>query len=432
MENNTELDIVENWGDEENTLVNLEEADAGAGGGGDVEEGVFDINKSNTHYKIKECTQFEKMNLKLSLLKGIISMGFERPSSIQQRSIIPLTEGRDMIAQSQSGTGKTGSFTIGSLNKIDGSRNESQILVLAPTRELATQIYDVYSELSKYMKEIDITLVMGGMKSLSQYDEKIKSQVIVGTPGRVLDYMKKGLITNESIHSFILDEADEMLSQGFMDQIYSIFKFIPATAQVVLFSATIPGEVLTLTKKFMNNPLKLLLDKEELTLEGISQYYVRMNRDTDKFMTLCNLYKDIEVTQCIIYCNSVKKANWLSRTLEENDFRVSILVGELPQNDRKRILDEFKCGKTRILLTTNLLARGIDIQQVSLVINYDVPYRKETYIHRIGRSGRYGRKGTAINFVTNHDFERLEEIQRFYETQIKELPLDIGNLINRY
>ena len=433
MDRNKEISLVENWGSEENSVVNLGlsigEKDPEPVEEVEEESREFDINQSNSSYVVKECVEFDKMGLNINLLRGVYSIGFERPSSIQQRSIIPLMEGRDMIAQSQSGTGKTGSFTIGSLNSIDLSKNETQVLVLAPTRELATQIHGVYQDLSKYMEGIEISLVMGGMKNMTSYDGKLKSHVIVGTPGRVYDYLRRGIISNESIKLFILDEADEMLSQGFKEQIYTIFKFIPKTSQVVLFSATIPGEVLDLTKKFMNRPLKLLINKDELTLEGISQYYIGMNRDNDKFMVLCSLYRDIEVTQCIIYCNSVKKAHWLARSLEENDFTVSVLVGEMAQNDRKRILDSFKTGESRILLTTNLLARGIDIQQVSLVINYDIPFRKETYIHRIGRSGRFGRKGTAINFVTKYDAERLREIEEYYATEIRELPENIGELI---
>jgi superfamily II DNA/RNA helicase len=439
MDKENTISLVENWGSEENSVVNMEisvptepepEAVEVETESSKVDKTKkFDINKSNSSYIIKECTEFDKMGLNDNLLRGIYGVGFERPSSIQQRSIVPLMDGRDMIAQSQSGTGKTGSFTIGSLNSIDLSRHETQVLVLAPTRELASQIHGVYNDLSKYMKGIDISLVMGGMKNLSSYDAKLRSHVIVGTPGRVFDYLRRGIISNESIKLFILDEADEMLSQGFKEQIYTIFKFVPSSSQVVLFSATIPEEVLDLTKRFMNNPLKLLVKREELTLEGISQYYIGMNRDNDKFMVLCSLYRDIEVTQCIIYCNSVKKAHWLSKSLEENDFTVSMLVGEMAQSERKRILDSFKSGETRVLLTTNLLARGIDIQQVSLVINYDIPFRKETYIHRIGRSGRFGRKGTAINFVTKYDVERLREIEEFYATEIEELPENIGELI---
>lgn len=431
------LNLSENWSisnKEDVDLTSLVEtteestvAEAGEDIPVDVKSGKSSINATNSSYVVSEVKNFDKMGLNINLLKGIFSVGFENPSIIQQKAIIPLSEGRDIIAQSQSGTGKTGAFSIGSLNRVDPTLKQPQILVLAPTRELAKQIYDVFSSLSNYMS-VDIELCMGGMRNI--YDGSIKSQIIVGTPGRVFDYLRRGIINNEYFKLFIMDEADEMLSQGFKEQIYDIFKFIPKTTQIGLFSATIPPEVLDITKRFMDRPLRILLNKEELTLEGIRQFYYGVNKEDDKFLVLCNLYNDIEVTQCIIYTNSVKKTYRLARALEDNDFTVSVIAGDMTQVERTRILDSFKSGETRILLTTNLLSRGIDIQQVSLVINYDIPFKKQTYIHRIGRSGRFGRKGTAINFVTYHDAERLREIEEYYSTEIQELPANIAEIIN--
>jgi translation initiation factor 4A len=252
-------------------------------------------------------------------------------------------------------------------------------------------------------------------------------QVVVGTPGRVLDMMNKGMLKLNYLKIFVLDEADEMLSRGFLDSIKQVISFIPETCQIALFSATMPSDIIGLTTKFMNNPAKILVKKEELTLEGIRQYYIPMKREW-KIEILLNLYKMMEITQAIIYCNSKKTVDFVSEELTKKGFVVSSMHSELPQQERDKVMREFRLGASRVLVTTDLLARGIDVYQVSLVINYDIPKQKETYIHRIGRSGRFGRKGTAINFVTPEDKDELEVIQKFYNTTIEELPSDLSSI----
>ena len=369
-------------------------------------------------------SSFDDMGLKESLLKGIYCFGFEKPSYIQQRAIVPLTEGNDLIAQSQSGTGKTGTFLIGSLQKIDLENKSTQVLVLSPTRELSQQIFNVAQALSVNM-DLSSHLLIGG-QNMNRDFEKLESrpQLVVGTPGRVYDMLKRYALKSNFIKLIILDEADEMLSRGFKDQIYEIFQFLSKDTQVCLFSATMPIEALELTKKFMTNPTQILLKNDELTLEGIKQYYVAIDNENWKFDVLCDIYGSITVSQAIIYCNSKKKADWLREKLHSQDFTAECIHGNMPQKDREIILKGFRSGENRILLATDIIARGIDIQQVSLVINYDIPRYRETYIHRIGRSGRFGRKGMAINFITPDDIRSIKDIESFYCTCIEELPKD--------
>jgi translation initiation factor 4A len=252
--------------------------------------------------------------------------------------------------------------------------------------------------------------------------------VIVATPGRVIDLIKKEYIKLESLSVFILDEADEMLSRGFKSQIQEIFKFLPPDVQVGLFSATMPKEILEITKDFMRDPARILVKKENLTLEGIRQYYVAIPEEKYKFNVLSDIYKNLEIQQALIYCNSRKRVEFLANDMKKNDFTVSAIHGEMKQEERSQIMKEFRTGSSRVLITTDLLARGIDVQQVSLVINYELPINKESYLHRIGRSGRFGRKGTAINFVTPRDAPLLKEIQEYYQTEISVLPQDLSQI----
>ena len=376
-----------------------------------------------------QASSFDQMGLSEDLLKGIYCYGFEKPSYIQQRAVIPLYKGKDIIAQSQSGTGKTGAFLIGSINKLDLNLKKTQILVLSPTRELSSQIFQVLNALTIKM-DVSKHLLIGG-KNLSQDFSSLDkgSQVVVGTPGRVFDMLKRYVLRTDNIHLVVLDEADEMLSRGFKDQIYEIFQYIPKTSQVALFSATMPLEALDLTKRFMNNPFEILVKNDDLTLEGIKQYYVAVDTENWKFDTLCDLYSSISVAQAIIYCNSKRKADWIKDRLIANGFTVECIHGDMRQKERDDILQGFRNGSHRILLATDIIARGIDVQQVSLVINYDMPKYREVYIHRIGRSGRFGRKGVSVNFVTREDYKVLKDIEGFYHTHIEELPSNIDELI---
>ena len=254
--------------------------------------------------------------------------------------------------------------------------------------------------------------------------------VVVGTPGRVYDMVQRGALRLHKLKQFVLDEADQMLDRGFKDQIYEIFACgLPKDTQVALFSATMPADALELTSKFMRDPVTILVKKEELTLDGIKQFYVAVEKEDWKLDTLCDLYETLTITQAIIYCNTRRKVDWLTENMKKRDFTVSATHGEMEMRERELIMKEFRSGATRVLITTDLLARGIDVQQVSLVINYDLPTNRENYIHRIGRSGRFGRKGVAINFITVADAKYMQDIEAFYSTQIDEMPMNVADLI---
>ena len=373
---------------------------------------------------------FDELNLNENLLRGIYSYGFEKPSMIQHKAVPVLTSGKDVIAQAQSGTGKTGAFSIGSLNRVDETLKESQILILSPTRELAEQTFTVIKELSAYTN-ISIVKVVGGTRVQDCIQELRRNpQVIVGTPGRVLDMLQKKHLYTNQMKTIIIDEADEMLSQGFQEMIHSIFQFIPKESQVGLFSATFPQELMELTTQFMNQPEEILVKREQLTLDGISQFYINVQHNHWKYDVLTDIYNTIQIAQCIIYINSKNRLNEIYNQLNRENFPVGMIHGNLMTREREEIMNQFRQGEIRILLSTDLLSRGIDIQQLSLVINYDLPIQKETYIHRIGRSGRYGRKGVAINFVTERDMSDLEELQSFYNTKIEVMPENIADIIS--
>lgn len=383
----------------------------------------------STDDTIKVYKAFEDMGLNEEILNGIYTNGFEKPSAIQMKAIVPFFSGRDLIAQSQSGTGKTATFVIGMLQQLDMSDKRLQSIILAPTRELAKQITSVTEALSKYTG-FTIKTVIGGMRrSKYSYDYDDEYQIMVGTPGRISDMIQKKLVDTRHLRVLVMDEADEMLSQGFRDQMVKILNGIPKETQIGLFSATIPEDMMKITKKFMNNPIEILVKTSDVTLDGIKQYYVVIESEDDKFDCLCELYSTIRITQSIIYVNHKSTVNWLCKNLQERDFTVSSISGGMSTDERNEIMRSFRSGETRILISTDLLSRGIDVQQVSLVLNYDIPFDKETYVHRIGRSGRYGRKGVAINFVSQKDYKKFKAIVDHYETTIDELPSDIGSLI---
>ncbi|XP_028314939.1 eukaryotic initiation factor 4A-I-like [Gouania willdenowi] len=373
---------------------------------------------------------FDEMNLHEDLLRGIYAYGFEKPSAIQQRAILPSIKGYDVIAQAQSGTGKTATFAISILQQINVDLKATQALILAPTRELALQIQKVVLAMGDYMG-VSCYSCIGGT---SIHNEVLKlqaktPQIVVGTPGRVFDMLTRKKISSQNIKMLVMDEADEMLSVGFKDQIYDIFQKLPSSTQVVLLSATMPADVLEVTKKFMRDPVRILVKKEEMTLEGIRQFYINVEKEEWKLDTLCDLYEALTVTQAVIFINTKRKVDWLTEKMHARDFTVSALHGDMAQKERDLIMREFRSGSSRILITSDLLARGIDVQQVSLVINYDLPTNRESYIHRIGRGGRFGRKGVAINLVTKDDQHILKNIETFYNTVVEEMPMNVCDLI---
>jgi len=386
-------------------------------------EGLIETN----YHKV--VSSFDDMDLKEELLRGIYAYGFEKPSAIQQRAIMPCIEGHDVIAQAQSGTGKTATFSISILQRIDTRSSSTQALILAPTRELAQQIQKVVLALGDYMNVSCHSCIGGTLLREDMRRIQAGVSIIVGTPGRVYDMINRRVIDVNSIKMFVLDESDEMLSRGFKDQICDIFRHLESSVQVVLLSATMPEEVLEVTKKFMRNPKTILVKKEELTLEGIKQFYVNVTREEWKLDTLCDLYETLTITQAVIFCNTRRKVDWLTDKMHAKDFTVSAMHGDMEQKERDVIMREFRSGSSRVLITTDLLARGIDVQQVSLVINFDLPTNRENYIHRIGRGGRFGRKGVAINFVTEEDSRSLMDIQEHYRTSIEQMPMNVADLI---
>lgn len=372
---------------------------------------------------------FDDMGLSEEILRGIYSYGFEKPSEIQSRAIVPMKDGNDIIAQAQSGTGKTGTFTIGALQRINRDLKECQAIIVAPTRELATQIGRVVENIGKYTGVQPVVCIGGSDKEKSRQELKDNASIVIGTPGRLGDMIKRGYVNTHHIKTFILDEADEMLSASFISQIKNIIYYLPEDTQICLFSATMPQEILDITGKFMVNPTSILIKREELTLEGIKQFYINVEREEWKYDTFCDLYNAVSVSQSMVYVNRKDKADRLKEKLERDNFTVSVIHSRMSPVERVKVMDDFRNGNTRILLSTDLLSRGIDVQQVSVVINYDIPYEKECYIHRIGRSGRFGRKGIAINFATSRELRRISFLEDFYETRIEEMPVNIADII---
>lgn len=372
---------------------------------------------------------FDDMHLKETLLRGIYAYGFEKPSAIQQRAIMPCVKGHDVIAQAQSGTGKTATFSISILQKVDTNLAECQALILAPTRELAQQIQKVVIALGDFMNTMCHACIGGTNVKDDMRKLELGVHVVVGTPGRVADMITRKALKSSHIKLFVLDEADEMLSRGFKDQIYDIFRKLSSDVQVILLSATLPSEVMDVGLRFMKNPVRILVKKEELTLDGIRQFFVDVVKEDWKLETLCDLYSAISISQAVIFCNTRRKVDWLTESMNERDFTVSAMHGDMDQRERDLIMRQFRTGSSRVLITTDLLARGIDVQQVSLVINYDLPSNRENYIHRIGRGGRFGRRGVAINFVTETDKHVLTDIEKFYSTSIVEMPKNVADLI---
>jgi translation initiation factor 4A len=382
----------------------------------------------DTENVFEEIKSFDDLDIDTSILRGIYACGFESPSPIQKKGILPILAGRDVIGQAQSGTGKTATFCIGGLSRVDGSVNEVQLLILSPTRELTLQISTVIKDLLSMQKEqpFRVKTLVGG-NSVYEDVNDIRSQyphIIVGCPGRVTDVMiNRNAFDGNTIKTFILDEADEMLKSGFQEQVCNIFKFLNPEVQTVLFSATMPPNMFEVTKKFMRDPVVISVEAANLSLEGIKQCFMVMETDNDKYEKLLELFKKVDIKQCIIYANSVDRVKHLTKSLSRDGFSVCEIHSELDKMEREHVLNEFKSGKFRTLISTDLTARGIDVQQVSLVINFDIPRCENNYLHRIGRSGRWGRQGKAINFVTKKDITMMQKIEKHYEISIEEFTL---------
>lgn len=375
-----------------------------------------------------EITSWNDLDINPNLLRGIYSYGFEQPSPIQKKATRPIIQQRDVIAQAQSGTGKTATFAIGLLQSLDLKNDNTQVLVLSPTRELASQTCNVIKELGQYLTNLRIQVQYGGVNNSHQETSAFKSKndphVICGCTGRIHDMLKRNKIYTNDIKMVVIDEADEMLSFGFKEQVHNIFQYINENVQVILVSATLPPNVYPIINSIMRNPVKITVRSEMLTLEGISQYYVAVSSDREKYNTLKDLFSNISVSQCIVYCNSIKRVIDLYNAMKEDDFPVTCIHSSMDKQDRDNAFNNFKSGAFRVLISSNVTARGIDIQQVGVVINFDFPQSTSTYLHRIGRSGRWGRKGVGINFISQGDVQRLRDTENYYACQIVEMPND--------
>ena len=396
---------------------------------------LLDKNVDKNVDNVDTVLEWDQLDIHENILRGIYGMGFERPSIIQQKAIIPILLKKDLIAQAQSGTGKTAAFSIGALSTVNMNVPVTQVLILSPTKELTMQTATVVKRLGQMMSGLIVETLYGGVQSemmtTNQFQSTPVPHIICGCPGKVYDLMKRNKIMIDTIQLIIMDEADELLSSGFDEQIYNIFKKLNSDVQVALFSATLPTSVQKTIKKIMRNPVSICVNPEQLTLDGIAQYYIPVEDDRQKYNTLKDLYSSISMSQCIIYCNSVKRVSDLFDAMKEDDFPVSKMHSNMDKAERETAFLEFKSGKSRVLISSNVTARGIDIQQVSVVINFDIPNDVCTYLHRIGRSGRWGRKGISINLITRRDIVKMKEIETYYACDIKQMPanMEFGNHI---
>lgn len=383
-------------------------------------------------YEPEEVMNFDVLNLKPTLLRGIYAYGYERPSPIQQKAIRPYLQKFDLIAQAQSGTGKTATFSIGLLQNIDEASDSFQGLTISPTRELAEQTFNVMSAISQYTN-IRILFTAGGttVKKDEENLKTMKPHVIVSTPGRILQLLDEGHIGTRFLHYLVLDEADVLLGTNFESQVRSIVLYCSRNTQIGLYSATVTPEMERIIPDILRkNYVNIRMKNEMLTLEGITQYYVALPNETAKIPAIIDIFQTIEMCQLIVYCNSQKTAEILVRRLNLEGLPADLIHGKLDALTRRATMANFRTGAIRVLVCTDLLARGIDVQQVSLVINYDFPTDKENYLHRIGRSGRYGRKGKALNFIIPRDSANATETESHYQTQFIELPEDVKSALS--
>ena len=373
---------------------------------------------------------FEDMNLPENLLRGIFAYGFEKPSNIQSKGIMPIAEGRDLLAQAQSGTGKTGTFVIGALSRIDESVKKPQVLILVHVRELALQITSVASAIGERMG-VKVLCAVGG-NPLRDDIRMLENgcQFIVGTPGRVYDLVSRNALDRSEIRVLILDEADQMLDDLFYKQIMCILeKGFPEKTRVALFSATIPDQVVEVANKILNDPVRILIAPDSVRLDGIQQFYINLDREDHKFECICDLYKNLNISQAVIFCNKRQKAEILAEKMSAQGFPVTCLHGELDKPERTRRMKDFVSGNTRVMVATDIIASGIDIQQISLVINYELPMNRENYVHRIGRAGRFGRKGTTINMLLPEEEAMMTDICEHYKMKVTILPENLSTLL---
>jgi superfamily II DNA/RNA helicase len=379
----------------------------------------------------KDENNFDNLNLNTNLIKGIYLYGFNQPSKIQIKGITSINTGRDCILQSQSGTGKTATYLLGVMNRLESNSNNCQGIIITPTRELTNQVYDVAIHLGKFLK-IKIVKCTGGTDLNQTKIDMKNSNLVIGTLGRIYHMILENRLNIFNLKFIVLDEADELLDDGITDKLHFILEKAPSGIQTVLISATISNNILNVIKKYIYDPIKILLKNNEITVDLITQFYLDVEIEEYKFDTLLDLYNLISTSQTIIFCNTIRKVEWLEENLKLNNFPITVIHSSMTQKERDNIVKEFRDGKTRLLLTTDLLSRGIDIPQVNMVINYDLPPNKETYIHRIGRCGRFDKKGVAITMIKMTDpvdVKTFNKMKHFYKIDISEMPDNINDYL---
>ncbi|KAA8491569.1 Eukaryotic initiation factor 4A-3 [Porphyridium purpureum] len=405
--------------------TNGDDTAAGRGGSG---EGAI------VPQAVSRVTSFEQMTLREDVLRGLFAYGYERPSRVQSQALPAILSGRDVLAQAQSGTGKTSMTAIAAVQAVRASSSELQVLILSPTRELATQTHDVITNIGQFVRGLRSQCAVGGgsgsssKKGQGQSKRSVNSyagvQIVSATPGRACDLLARGTLTVRKVRLLLVDEADEMMTRGLQERLYDIYRALDSRSQIVLVSATMPADVLAMTDAFTTEPLRILVARDALTLEGIRQFYVDVGTEQWKLDALCDLYERITVGQCVVFVNSRKKCEWLARQLQALGFGVGVLHGDMVQRDRDEVMRTFRAGASRVLIATDVCSRGIDVQQLSLVLNFDLPRDPESYLHRIGRSGRFGRRGMAISLVTSEERAQLRTLETFFSIRIPAMPSD--------
>ena len=359
-----------------------------------------------------ETIRFEELNLDAKILRAVTDMGFEAASPIQAKAIPLELEGKDIIGQAQTGTGKTAAFGIPLLEKIDPKNKKLQAVVLCPTRELAIQVAEEIRNLAKYMHGIKVLPIYGGQEIVKQIRSlKDGVQVIIGTPGRVMDHMRRKTIKFGQVHTVVLDEADEMLNMGFLEDMETILSELPEERQTVMFSATMPQAIAEIAKKFQKDPEIVKVVKKDLTVPKVTQYYYDV-KPKNKLEVMCRLLDMYAPKLSVVFCNTKKQVDELVLALQGRGYFAEGLHGDLKQVQRDRVMNGFRKGRTDILVATDVAARGIDVDDVEAVFNYDIPQDEEYYVHRIGRTGRAGREGKAFSLVVGKEVYKLRDIQR--------------------
>lgn len=378
-----------------------------------------------------ETVRFDELDLEPKILRGVTEMGFEEATPIQTKAIPLIMKGGDVLGQAQTGTGKTAAFGIPLLQKIDISTKHLQAIVLCPTRELAIQVADELRNLSKFMHGLKILPVYGGQDIVKQI-RSLKSgvQIVIGTPGRIIDHMDRRTVKFDFVHTIVMDEADEMLNMGFREDMETILSKVPEQRQTILFSATMPQPILEITKKFQKDAEIVKVVKKELTVPNIDQFYYEV-RPRKKEEVLCRLLDIYDPKLSLVFCNTKRQVDELVSALKGRGYFAEGLHGDLKQSQRDRVMNSFRNGRTEILVATDVAARGIDVDDVEAVFNYDLPQDEEYYVHRIGRTGRAGRCGVAFNFIWGKEVYKLKDIQRYCKTKIKAQPVpsldDVNN-----